>query len=354
MERAFWRRRGTLATGMVVAYIAAMTAFNIWKPRILILQSFSESLRQVRDTDAGLREPLQSNRLPISVRWFYLNGDQAAPLAMGHPEQAAVQRLIADFNPTLVVAVDDGANALLAHQPQLWRGRRLFFLGINNSPASFGYSAAAGATGIRDQPPLQALAELFQVIRPGGGLRLAVLGTDTLQGRDLERAIGAHRWAPQRLQFSQRAASWPAWQAAVRRADQQADILLITSIHGLRRQNGASAVVPPAEVVRFTEAASRRVLPIGLIVDYVPLGGGLGIIPSARYLGRIAMDTVLRWLEPSRPGRVPAIHLADHFDVGLREQALRRRGLVLPIVYREAARLSGQLEPAPSGLKAQW
>ncbi len=353
MDRSFWRRRASLATGMVVAYIAVMTAFNVWKPRILILHSFSESLRQVRDTDAGLREPLKANRLPISVRWFYLNGDQASPQTMGHPAVAGVKRVIEDFNPTLVVAVDDGANTLLAHEPQLWRGRRVFFLGINNSPASFGYSVAAGATGIRDQPPLHALAELMGVIRPAGGLRVAVLGTDSPLGRDLEQGITAHRWAPQRLVLSERVATWPQWQAAVRRADQHADILLITSIYGLRRQP-SSGVVPPGEVVRFTEAASRRVLPIGLMVDYVPLGGGLGIIPSARYLGSIAMETVLRWLEPSQRSGLPALHLADHFDVGLREQALQRRRLVLPIVYREAARLSGQLVPAPSGLKAQW
>lgn len=127
----------------------------------------------------------------------------------------------------------------------------------------------------------------------------------------------------------------------------------MTSIHGLR-QPGTNALVPPAKVVQFTEAASPRVLPIGLMVDYVPLGGGLSIIPSARYLGSIAMDSVLRWLEPSRRSGVPTVHLADHFDVGLREEALSRRRIVLPIVYREAARLSGQLVPAPSGVKAQW
>jgi hypothetical protein len=34
----------------------------------------------------------------------------------------------------------------------------------------------------------------------------------------------------------------------------------------------------------------------------------------------------------------------DHFDIGLREDALRRRGFRLPLVYREAARLGGELD----------
>jgi hypothetical protein len=190
------------------------------------------------------------------------------------------------------------------------------------------------------------------VIRPAGGLRIAVLGSATDQGLDLGQAIAAHRWDPQRLVDNQRAATWPQWQAAVRRANRQADILLITAIHGLRRSPGGP-VVPPAEVVRWTESQANRVLPIGLMVDYVPLGGGLGVIPSARYVGRIAMETVLLWLEPSRGGALPAIHFADHFDIGLREDALRRRGVALPLIYREAARLSGQLVPVQAGPPAR-
>jgi len=337
-------RRAPLATALVAAYIGAMTAFNVWKPRILILHTFSASLRQVRDTDAGLKQPLAANRLPLSLRWYYLNAEQALPDATGHPAAAGVRRVIDDFNPTLIVAVDDGANTLLSHAPRLWRGRRLFFVGINRPPAAFGYSSSAGVTGIRDAAPLHGLADLFEAIRPAGGLRLAVLGPNTFLGQDLEQGLLAHPWGPQRLVFSQRAVTWSQWQQAVRRANQQADVLLVTSIYGVRRTPGGE-LVPPAELVRWTEAESRRVLPVGLMVDYVPLGGGLAVMPSARYVGAMAMETVLRWLGPSLAGAMPTVHLADHFDIGLREASLRRRGLHLPLVYREAARLSGQWVP---------
>ena len=337
-------RRAPLAAGLVVAYIAAMTAFNIWKPRLLILQSFSQSLRQVRDTDAGLKQPLLANRLPLSLRWYYLNADQATPDATGHPVAMGVRRVIEDFNPTLIVAVDDPVNLLLSHAPRLWQGRRLFYVGINRAPASFGYSAAAGVTGIRDLPPTHGLADLLAAIRPAGRLRLAVLGPATALGRDLGQSLSAYRWSPQRLVASYRAATWSQWQQAVRRANQQADVVLVTSIYGVRR-SADGPLVPPADVVRWTEANSPAALPIGLSVDYVPLGGGLAVTSSPRYVGTIAMETVLRWLGPNLAGAMPAVHLADHFDIGLREAALRRRGLHLPLVYREAARLSGQWVP---------
>jgi len=58
-------------------------------------------------------------------------------------------------------------------------------------------------------------------------------------------------------------------------------------------------------VVRWTETHSTKVIPVGLMGDYVPLGGSLGVFPSARYLGAMAMHLVLQWLEPSRRGDLP-------------------------------------------------
>lgn len=339
-------KRIPLAIALVLAYVTAMTAFNVWKPRILVLQSFSESLRQVQETDAGLKEPLRANRLPLSVRWYYLNADQAASRVGGHAALMGLRRLINDDNPTVVIAVDDSANTLLAQEPELWRGRKLFFLGINSDPTHYGYKTGINVTGIRDRLPVVALEGLFAVIRPTGGLRLAVLGSDSDQGRDLGQSIGTQAWPNQRLVSNQRVTTWAQWQAAVQNANRRADILLISDVYGLRRTPGGP-LVPPGEVVSWTEAQTKRLLPIGLLVDYVPLGGGLAVIPSARYLGTMTMESVLRWLEPSLRSGTPAIHLADHFDIGLREQALQRRGVVLPAIYREAARLSGQLIPTP-------
>ena len=79
-----WFRRAQLATGLVIVYIFLLTAFNVWKPRVLILHSFSQSLRLVRDTDDGIRKTLAANRMPINVRWYYLNRDRNDVDAMGN------------------------------------------------------------------------------------------------------------------------------------------------------------------------------------------------------------------------------------------------------------------------------
>lgn len=344
MRFDFWFRRASLATGLVIVYVFLMTGFNIWKPRVLILHSFSQSLRLVKDTDAGMREALSVNRMPISVRWYYLNRDRNDVESMGNAELTGAERVINSFNPTVIVAVNNQANLVLSHYPYLHRDRLVFFLGNSRPALKFGYSSKTGVAGIEATPPFLALAQLFAVIRPAGGLRIVALGTNTPRGRDTAEGITTFQWGPQRLVASDLIDTWPQWQAAVLRANQQADILLITAIYGVHRSpNGA--LVPAEEVVRWTEAHSKKALPVGLIGDYVPLGGSLGVFPSAHYLGAMAMESVLKWLDPSNKRVPPIIPKDDHFDIGLREVSLRSRGLQLPLVYREAARLSGQLNP---------
>jgi hypothetical protein len=138
------------------------------------------------------------------------------------------------------------------------------------------------------------------------------------------------------------ASTWAEWQAVVQRSNQNSDILLVTAVHGLR-VNAACSVVSPAEVVQWTEAQASKVQPVCLIGDYVPLGGSLSLIPSAFYQGSMAMESVLQWSEPSRKNSMSSVSLDDHFDIGLRSEVLKRRGITLPLIYREAARLSSQL-----------
>ena len=338
-----WFRRAQLATGLVIVYIFLLTAFNVWKPRVLILHSFSQSLRLVRDTDDGIRKTLAANRMPINVRWYYLNRDRNDVDAMGNAVVVGAERVVKNFNPTVIIAVNNQANLVLSRHPELRKGRFVFFLENSRPAMQFGYSEKSGVTGIEATPPFAALAQLFAVIRPAGGLRIAALGSVTPRGQDTAKGMTVFPWAPQRLVASDLVDTWPEWQAMVHRANQKADVLLITAIYGVHR-TPKGPLVPAQEVVRWTEAHSTRILPVGLMADYVPLGGSLGFSPSARYLGAMAMQSVLKWLEPSRRGVPPMVVVDDHFDIGLREDALSRRGLRLPLVYREAARLGSDLD----------
>lgn len=332
----------SLAAGLVSMYIVAMTGFNIWKPRILVVHSFSESSQKVKEIDEGMREKLRLNRLPVSVQWYYLNSDQPDLDAMKNSEITNISRVIDDFNPSYMILVDDRANHLMTLSPNLRRNRRIFFLGINQPPSVFGYRKGDPVAGIADVAPHQSLLELLKNIRGGTNLRITVLGSDTDVGRDLGATYERRPLGTNRIQGVHYASTWTEWQRIVQQSNQDSDILLITAIHGLRDdQNGR--VVPTENVAKWTELEAKRLQPIGLSFDYVPLGGSLSVVPSAYYHGAMAMDSVLRWSEPSRKNAMPSFSLDDHFNVGMRIERLKQRGITLPLIYREAARLSKQV-----------
>lgn len=332
----------SLAAGLVSMYILAMTGFNIWKPRILVVHSFSESSQQVKEIDGGMKEKLRLNRLPVSVQWYYLNSDKPDLDAMTNSEITNISRVIDDFNPSYMILVDDRANHLMALSPILRRNRRIFFLGINQPPSVFGYREGDPVAGIADVAPHQSLLELLENIRGGTNLRITVLGSDTDLGRDLGATFESRPLGTNRIRGVHYASTWTQWQRIVQQSNQDSDILLVTALHGLRDgRNGQ--VVPTEKVVKWTEVEAKRLQPIGLTFDYVPLGGSLSVVPSAYYQGAMAMDSVLRWSEPSRKNAMPTFSLDDHFDVGMRIERLKQRGITLPLIYREAARLSRQL-----------
>ena len=332
----------TLATGFVIAYIMAMTGFNIWKPRILIIHSFSESSREVIDLDAGMKESLRLNRLPVSVQWYYLNSDHPELNTMTNSDITSVKRLVDDFNPSLMILANDQANHLMAIAPELKQGRRIFFLGINESPKSLGYTRNSSIAGIVNVVPHQSLLELLAQVRGGRSLRITVLGSDTDQGRHLGSSFEKKTFGGNQIMGVHYPSTWAKWQAVVQRSNQDSDILLVTAVHGLR-DTALNRIVSASDVVKWTETQANKAQPIGLIGDYVPLGGSLSLIPSGLYRGSIAMESVLQWSEPSRKNAMPSIRLDDHFEIGIRLEGLERRGIQLPLIYREAARLSRQL-----------
>jgi hypothetical protein len=71
-------------------------------------------------------------------------------------------------------------------------------------------------------------------------------------------------------------------------------------------------------------------------------------------MGELAMQMSLTWLRDVASGRpaAPAVITGRHYRVALRESALRARGVTLPSIYVEAARLDRSNYPERRRLAA--
>lgn len=337
-------KKGTSAVAVCVFLVVALLllgAFNVSKPRILVVHSAQRSASTVQRLDAGIREVLDANRQPLSVRWHYLGIDTMPD--EDHREDAAKigARAIAQFDPDLVIAVDDEAQHYLMRR---YGGRsrpKVMYTAIDQEPKRYGYVQVANVTGIMERLPLVAIRDTLSQARSGQPLRLAVIGSAGPTGLGQMRQVQAYDWAPHRVESVHSLADFASWKTAIQAMQGTVDAVLVLSYEGLHTSVTDDRLMPPAEIVRWIEANAQP-FPIGASLDYVELGGALSIAPSARDMGATAASQALAWLKAKPGDPAPVLAQDGHFSIALRASALQARNVTLPSIYIEAARM-GQL-----------
>ena len=248
----------------------------------------------------------------------------------------------------MVLAVDDEAQAYVARHYAVPAGSaqaakpttRIVYVAIDGQPSSYGYDTAANVSGVLERLPLAAMRETVLTLRNGQPARLAVIGLADPTGFAEIHQVQAFDWSPHRLVAAQALPDFAAWQQTIPRLDSLADVLIVLSFAGLPEGGAASRPTTVEEVASWIETHAKA-LPIGVDTTFVEGGGGLAIAPSPREMGEVAMQMSLVWLRDvaNREPAAPPVVTGRHYRVALRESALRARGVVLPSIYVEAARL---------------
>ena len=329
-------RDAFVAAFLLLAFVL-LAWFNWSKPRILVLHSFDDEVRSVVKADEGIRRILATNRQPVSMRWHYLGMNRLADEAGRQVAASTAQRRIEQFDPDIIVAVDDEAQQYVARHYAGQAKTRVVFTAIDRDPKDYGYAAQHNVTGISEVLPLDAIRETLLHLRGGAAARIAVLTSAMPTGLGRMEQLRAFDWAPHTLVALDASPYFAAWQKIAGDMAQRADVILILSHHGLQRSASDSELVPGNEIVAWLNAHALA-LPVGTSADYVEDGGMLAIYPSSLEMGELAMHYALDWLRTGTNAGLPFIDSA-HFRVGARESLLRQRNLGLPRIYREAAHL---------------
>lgn len=334
-------KSGTLAVLTGAALLIALLllgAFNLTKPRILVLHSSDRSSSTVTRMDEGIRRTLDKNRQPMSVRWHYL-GIDAMPDEDHRQDAAKVGlRTIEQFNPDVVIAVDDEAQEYVMRRFAGLERPKVVFTAIDHEPKEYGYVGAANVTGVRETLPLAAVRDMLQYVKKGQPVRLVILGDSGPTAKGQLKQVEAFNWAPHSVVGVHALGDFASWQAAIKNMDGKADAVLVLSSGGLPAGPGAAGVVPHADVIKWIEANARP-LPIGADIDYVGQGGGLSVAPSAKAMGEIAAADALAWVKGPSAGQPPLASQNARYSIAMRAAALRARDINLPSIYVEASRL---------------
>jgi hypothetical protein len=310
--------------------------FNATKPRILVLHSGTADTMRVVQTDRGIREALAENRRPLSVEWNYLGVDLPNAARRVNEARAQASRAIARFNPDVLIAVDDEANALVARDYAGRKRPRILYVSLNRPPADYGYDGMPNVSGIAERLPLAGVKAAVQDLTTGK--RLAVLGVDNETGRAEMAQVKEFDWLPLVVSAAALVSTFSEWKAFVESVA-AADLLLVLGTNDLP---DGGRVATAAEINRWTQDHAQP-LPVGTQVDFVSDGGGLSFAPPPDDSGARAVGLALDWLDARDTPGAPAPVVSDHFEVAVRPDRLSDRGILMPPIYIEAARENGTL-----------
>jgi ABC-type uncharacterized transport system substrate-binding protein len=324
-----------------------MAWFNINKPRILILHSYDPGYAWVRDVNVGLNRVLDE-RYRYQLRWHYMDTKRHPSEAFRKNAGIAARNVITNMHPDVVIALDDDAQKYAAqyfiNDPHV----QIVFGGVNNEASDYGYDQAGNVTGILERLPLSAIKEALEVSSTFKQLdhpiRITFLGdqSESVSG-DLKQ-LHAFSWAPMQFQASEQIATWPEWQARIQELTNSTDIILMMGYRKLRRSATDATLVPPKEVVAWTE--KNAAIPVISGNGFFTEDGGMLAIGTSPYeQGEEAARKALAMVIEGKQAQDLPITSAKQFIVTMNGSRMKHRDFDLPSVYEAAARTGDKYLP---------
>lgn len=329
--------------GLIAAFltggIVLMLHTVINKPRVLVLQSYYPDYSWTRDVDAGLKRVLGKDSR-VSLRWYYMDTKRHPWPDFKEKAGVAARRTIDDWQPDVIIAVDDDAQQYVARHYAGHPKINIVFSGVNNEMATYGYDKVNNVSGILERQNLDAVKGAMLSIAESKGwkgpIKVINLGDSSETVKGDARAIGAYEWAPLVFMGSRLVTTFDDWKHVVIDEASRANFILTTNYRGLVRTAQERTLVPASEVVHWTEDNAWPLV-IGTYGFYVEEGGALSIAVSPYEQGEVAARKALEILGGRKPKDIP-VEITRQFVVFMRGAAMKAKGLDLPPIYEAFAR----------------
>lgn len=323
--------------------------FNLTRPRVLILHSYDTGYSWTRDVNVGLRRILD-HHTHYAIRWHYMDTKRHPDAHFKRIAGLGAQRAIEQWQPHVVIAVDDDAQEQAAkhfvNHPRI----NIVFAGVNGHSEPYGYPGAANVTGILERKQLLAVREVTQVIaasrKLAGPIRILHIGDGSGSVKEDAQFMDHFDWAPIQFVGSRLAQTFPEWQRAVQEAPQVADLILLTNYRKLARSEQDKTLVSNREAMRWTVENARIPL-LGTNLFNVEDGANLAVGVSPYEQGEVAAQMAVEIIEHQRPPSQMPVRSTQQFIISMRKRGLLETGIRLPSVYEAFARATDNFYDIP-------
>ncbi|MEM7759845.1 MAG: ABC transporter substrate binding protein [Cyanobacteria bacterium P01_A01_bin.40] len=319
----------------LICSLIFFTYASLQKPRVLILHSYSTSFAWVRDINVGIQRVLAKQ--PYKIQYYYMDTKRNPDPAYKAKVAEIAKQNIIDWEPNVIIAIDDNAQSLVAKEfinnPKI----KIVFTGVNAEPETYGYDTANNVSGLLERIPFDSIKEAFVQILPENRRRIVHYSDSSPTSDAVHLEMDNFNWEPIELIEHVKLETFAEWQQAILNADRKADFLFLTHYHTLKRSAEDPSTVSPQEVMAWTMANSP--LPdIGCWGFYVDDGGMLALGVSPYEEGEVAAQMTVDILEHDRSPQDLGIKTSRLYVSYARESRLQKYQIQLPKVYESFAR----------------
>ncbi len=318
-----------ILSALISVFIIGLVIFliytNLEKPRILVLQSYYTDYSWVNDINKGILRILGGK--PYSIRYYYMDTKRKPNLEYKIKSGQSARRMIDDWKPDIIIAVDDDAQKHAAmyyiNNPSV----KIIFTGMNAETKEYNYDTADNVTGILERIPFQEFREVFSSILPLDKNRIIHISDASTTSNFIHDELKPVNWGRLQLIRSIQCETFDDWKNAIEIANNTADIILITHYHTIKDKNGS--VIAPRKIIEWTEPR-LKIPDIGCWGFFVEDGGMMAIAVSPFEQGELAAKMAVKIIEGHvSPKSIPVL-TSNQYIVYIREKSVKKRNFVMP------------------------
>lgn len=315
--------RNRIATFGTLLFLVVSFAFlsyqRLHKPRILVIHSYHESMPWVKSLNRGIKKVF-GDKAYLSLRYYYMNTKFQNSKRHIAQMQRLLKAIINSWHPDLILAFDHDAQDVLINLEKQGIHTPIIFASISDEKHFAMFNHDSNIAGITEHIPIRAVREILSLLFRHQR-RVYYLSDDSTAARLLEKDIVHSNWGGFELIQHRRVKTVKAWKKAVKEAEKQADILLISMYHTLK--DGKHHVNHRQLVKWMNQEISIPV--VGLYETYMIDGGLISIAISGQEQAYIAARLALDVIEKKASIKDIPVIRGKTFSLFIEKDALVKR-----------------------------
>jgi hypothetical protein len=343
--------RGKLRVAAMLTFMLLFFGLVLYQKsrisRVMVIHSYNTDYDWVVGINEGLERAFEDSR-QVLYRYHYMDLKNHTDPVFQRTATRLAHRVIDEWKPDVILLFDDVAQRLVGQEYHLGQDPenpdvKLVYGGVNGVPSDY-YGVSDRVVGILERKPLLALKETMLAI-------LAATRSDQAGAQpprvmfigDMSDSITAEipyyasiDWAPLEFLAPVQVETFDQWKAAVARAGQEADIILLTNYQQIREAEGGAFIRPAARVMQWTEE-SATIPVLGMGPTNSRDGAMLSVSVSPFEQGEVAARMALEILGGASVAQMDDA-VSNQFLVQVCAPSLAHRGLDLPALYEAFAR----------------